>query len=69
MAISAALDMPGAALEPVEVVADGHGQRQKSFERLLGLLKLYRDAAGFDVDAGWKIFELVVYDRDRGFDE
>ena len=56
-------------LEPVEIVADGHGQGEQLFEPLLWLVKLDRNTAGFEVDAGRQVLKLLVNDGRWRFDD
>ena len=58
-----------ATFEQVEVVADGHSERQQFFEPLLRFGKIDRDAARFEPHAGGEVFKLLIQDGCGGFDQ
>jgi hypothetical protein len=60
---------PHLALEALEVVADGHGESQQFFERLLWLVKGYGDAARLKAHPRGEARELLRQDLKRGLDE
>jgi hypothetical protein len=57
------------ALEPLEVVADGHGEGQELFQRLLRLVEFDGDPAAFNVNTGRKVVKLLIHNLDGGFDQ
>jgi hypothetical protein len=57
------------AFEPVEIVADGHGQGEQFFEPLPWLVKLDRNTAGFEVDPRRQVLKLLIDDRRWGLDD
>src|ERR1017187_4867908 len=63
------LTTAGAAFEAVEIVADRHGECQELFEGFARLLKLHGHAARFETDSGWQVFQLLIDDRDRAFND
>ena len=63
------MDGPHLALEPIEVVADGHGESEQFFERLLWLLKGDGDAAWLKGHTRGEILELLRQDLNRGLDQ
>ena len=64
-----AMDRPHLPCELVEIVTDGHGQGKQLLERLLRLVKLDRNTAGFEVDAGRQVLELLIDDSRWGLDD
>ena len=56
-------------LKAVEVVADGHGEGQQLFQRLLRMVKLDGDPAGLQPEARGQILEPLVDDARRGLDQ
>ncbi len=64
-----ATDGPYLPLEPVQVVADGHGKGEQFFERLLWLLKGDGDAAWLDRHPRGEILELLGEDLKRSLDQ
>ena len=61
--------MPYAALESVEVVADGHGEREQFLQPLLRFVKLEGDASGFEAHAGRQRFQLLINHGGGSFDQ
>ena len=57
------------ALKAVEVIADGHGEGQQLFQRLLRLVEGYGDAAGLQPDPRREVLELLRKNLDRGLDQ
>ena len=64
-----AMDGPHLPLKPIKVVADGHGECEQFFERLLGLLKSDGDAAWLKGHTRGEILELLRQDLNRGLDQ
>jgi hypothetical protein len=62
-------DGPRLPLEPIKVVADGHGESEQLFERLLWLLKSDGDAARLKGHTRGEILELLRQDLKRGLDK
>ena len=56
-------------LEPVQIVADGHGEGEQFFERVLWLLKGDGDATWLDSHPCREILELLGQDLKRSLDE
>ena len=63
------MDGPHLALEAIKVVADGHGESEQFFERLLWLFKSDGDAARLKTHPRGKIHELLRQDLKRGLDK
>jgi hypothetical protein len=55
------------ALEPVEVIANGHSERQQLLERLLWLVKGYGDLARLEPDTRGEALELLRQDLNWRF--
>jgi len=64
-----AMDGPHLPLKPIKVVADGHGECEQLFERLLWLLKSDGDAAWLKGHTRGEILELLRQDLNRGLDQ
>jgi len=58
-----------AAFEPVEVVADGHGEGEQCVESLLRWGKLDGDAAGFESHPGGQVLKVLIDDGGSRFDQ
>ena len=57
------------ALKAVGVVADGHGEGQQLLQRLLRIVKLDSDPAGFQPKPRGQVLELLVDDARRSRDQ
>jgi hypothetical protein len=58
-----------AALETIEVIANGHCQSKKFFKGLLRMGELDDDPARFEADAGRQILKLLAENLGRCFDQ
>src|ERR1700722_6091141 len=63
------MDGPHKPLELIKVVADGHGESEQLFERMLWPLKSNGDAAWFKGHTRGEILELLRQDLKRGLDK
>ena len=60
---------PHLTLKAVEIVADGHGEGQQFFQRLLRLVEGYGDAAWLQPESLGEVLELLLPDLSRGRDQ